>query len=118
MRRILGVQMCSHFVKVEKEAFESRLEKVLPLLIKQFYATKNFNDDNQPGRFVKLQKDDRNTKDENEDPERLIQYHFLQVLNLVREIAANCSVFLKDKKYQDSVISFAGNNFIKFKTLL
>lgn len=101
-------------MKVEKEAFETRLEKLLPFLIKQFYATKNFDDDNQPGRFVRIQKEGTDSKDEKEDSETLRQYHFQQVLILLKEIASNCSGFLKDNKYQDNVNSIAGKKTEKF----
>ena len=102
--------MCGIFVTVEKEAFESRLNQLLPLLSKQFYATENFNDDNQPGRFVRLvQPESEELRDRKiKDPERLKDHLFFLVLQLLLKICVNCSAFLTSKKYQEHVNNFAG----------
>lgn len=109
VHRRLAVQLCGVFVTVEKDSFEARLDDLLPLLTKQFYATDNFNDDNQPGRFVKILKQEDEVHDEKiTDPERLKDHHLFQVLQLLLKISANCPAFLKDKKYQEFVDTFAG----------
>ena len=107
LTRRLAAQLCGIFVTVEKDAFESRLEKILSLLAKQFHFTNNFEDD-QPGCFVKVQKEEVLDEDI-KDPERMKAHHLYVVLQLLQNIGTNCTPFLKAKKYQDSVYGFAGN---------
>ncbi|KAF3425764.1 hypothetical protein E2986_10060 [Frieseomelitta varia] len=108
MHRTLAAQLCGIFVIVEKDTFESRLKEILPLLLKQFHA--DFNDNDEPGRFVKLHtekeiqlKTERNIK----DPEKMKDHHMFQVLQLLLKISANCTAFLKSEEYKDAVHSFA-----------
>ena len=109
MHRTLAAQLCGILVTVEKDTFESRLKEILPLLLKQFHA--DFNDNDEPGRFVKLHtekeiqfKTERNIK----DPEKMKDHHIFQVLQLLLKISANCTAFLKSEEYKDAVHSFAG----------
>ncbi|XP_053970584.1 small subunit processome component 20 homolog [Hylaeus volcanicus] len=108
MHRTLAAQLCGIFVTVEKDTFESRLNEVLPLLLKQFHA--KFDDKDEPGRFVKLQ-----TTEDTElklqwnikDPERMKDHHMFQVLQLLLKISANCAAFLKNEEHKETVRSFA-----------
>ncbi|KZC04815.1 Small subunit processome component 20 like protein, partial [Dufourea novaeangliae] len=108
MHRTLAAQLCGIFVTVEKDTFESRLNEVLPLLLKQFHA--KFDDKEEPGRFVKLPTTE-NTKLEMlpnvKDPERMKDHHMFQVLQLLLKISANCTAFLKNDEYKEAVRSFA-----------
>lgn len=106
--RSLALQLCGIFILVETEGFESRLEEVLPFLLKQFHA---HVDESKPGRFVKVPnlmgrsgEVGKNIK----DPERLKDHHLILVLQVLLKVAANCTAFLKDEKFKDHVHSFAG----------
>lgn len=109
IHRTLAAQLCGIFVSVEKDNFESRLKEIVPVLLKQFHA--NFDDRDEPGRFVKLQSQ-QTTRFEMQsnikDPERMKDHHMFQVLQLLLKISANCSAFLKNEEYKESVRLFAG----------
>lgn len=110
MHRALAAQLCGIFVTVEKDAFESRLKELLPSLLKQFHA--NIDDNEEPGRFVKLRTNEEMAELEMlpsiKDPERMKDHHMFQVLQLLLKISANCTAFLKNDEYQEAVRSFAG----------
>ncbi|XP_048263672.1 small subunit processome component 20 homolog isoform X2 [Bombus terrestris] len=108
MHRTLGAQLCGIFVTVEKDTFKSRLDEILPLLLKQFHA--DFNDSNEPGRFVKLHTEKEmqlKKKHYIKDPERMKDHHMFQVLQLLLKISANCTAFLKSEEYKNAIRSFA-----------
>ncbi|XP_076242844.1 small subunit processome component 20 homolog [Calliopsis andreniformis] len=109
IHRTLAAQLCGIFVIVEKDTFESRLKEVLPVLLKQFHA--NFNDKDEPGRFVKLRTIQETAKYEMQpnikDPERMKDHHMFQVLQLLLKISANCTAFFKNDAYKQSVRLFA-----------
>lgn len=116
--RTLAAQLCGIFVNVEKEAFESRLADILPLVLKQFHAEDSENSSHEPGRFVRLQKPKVQKKKKTQklgninikDPERMKDHHLFQVLQLCLKISANCPSLFKNAKYEDSVRSLAGEN--------
>ena len=121
--RTLAAQLCGIFVTVEKDGFESRLPEVLPLILKQFTADESEATTGEPGRFVRLQKPKETPKPKPQktkkyekpslpvikDPERMKDHHLFQVLQLSLKVAANCPAVVKNKKYEDSVRSLAGN---------
>lgn len=108
MHRTLAAQLCGIFVTVEKDSFDSRLKEILPLILKQFHA--NFNDDNEPGRFVKIHLQEKTQLEMHniKDPERMKDHHMFQVLQLVLKISANCTTFLKNEEYKEAIHLFAG----------
>lgn len=120
--RTLAAQLCGIFVSVEKEAFESRLPEILPLVLKQFHAEDAEAQTDEPGRFVKLQKPKSKTKKKSrrpaepdiKDPERMKDHHLFQVLQLSLKIASNCPTIFKNDKYEDSVRSLAGSYNYEF----
>ncbi|XP_063986981.1 small subunit processome component 20 homolog [Diachasmimorpha longicaudata] len=99
--RRLAAQLCGIFVTVEKDSFETRLEEVLSLVLKQFRLDED--QENGPGKFVKTNK--KKIMEDVKDPERLKDHHLFQVLQLTLKISANCSAFLKSEKYIESVHS-------------
>lgn len=107
MQRRLGAQVCGIFVVVEKDKFETKLEKLLPLLEKQFIPTDDFDNECEPGRFVKVKKQSEepsetaSTKDERSEA-----HHLFFVLKLLLKLSANCSAFLKSK-YIDTFAEFS-----------
>ncbi|XP_051172265.1 small subunit processome component 20 homolog [Leptopilina boulardi] len=106
--RSLGVQLCGLFVLVEKEKFERRLNDLLPLLLKQFY--KSDIDETKPGRFVKIHKIEDISGDvgkDIKDLERLRDHHLIRIFHLLVKLSSNCTAFLKDKKFNDHIHSFA-----------
>ncbi|XP_043461043.1 small subunit processome component 20 homolog [Leptopilina heterotoma] len=106
MHRSLAVQLCGLFVLVEKEKFERRLNDLLPLILKQFYS--NDIDETKPGRFVKIQKNENEDNEENEkDQEKLRDHHLIRLFHLLVKLSTNCTAFLKDKKLNDHIHSFA-----------
>ncbi|XP_016914705.1 small subunit processome component 20 homolog [Apis cerana] len=107
MHRTLAAQLCGIFVTVEKDSFDSRLKEILPLILKQFHA--NFNDDNEPGRFVKIHLEEKTQLEMHniKDPERMKDHHMFQVLQLVLKISANCTTFLKNEEYKEAIHLFA-----------
>jgi hypothetical protein len=82
----------------------------LPLLTKQFHNNESFDDNDYPGRFVKIQNEESDEKlDKNiKDPERLKDHLLFQVLQLLLKICASCDVFLKNKQYREYTDIFAG----------
>jgi len=108
--RELAAQLCGIFVIVEKDEFDSRLHKVLPLLLKQFHfsTSENTNCEN----FVKSNHSNCLPKNSNlKDPERMKDHHLYQVLQLLLKISAHCPSFLTSEKYRDFISSFAGKLF-------
>lgn len=106
MHRSLALQLCGLFVLVEKEKFERRLNDLLPLISKQFYA--DDVDETKPGRFVKIQKNENEDNEEiAKDLEKLRDHHLIRLFHLLVKLATNCSAFLKDKKFNDHIHSFA-----------
>ena len=106
--RSLAVQLCGVFALVEGEKFESRLEEVLPFLVKQFYV--HNIDETKPGRFVRIisSKEKAKIAGKNiKDPERLEDHHFILVMQLLLKLAANCTAFLKDQMFKEHVDSIA-----------
>ncbi|XP_043248533.1 small subunit processome component 20 homolog [Colletes gigas] len=108
MHRALAAQLCGIFVIVEKDTFECRLKEILPLLLRQFHA--KFDDKDEPGRFVKLRANEETEfkiPSSVKDPERMKDHHMFQVLQLLLKISANCTAFLKNEEYKETVRSFA-----------
>ncbi|KAG7189774.1 hypothetical protein KM043_017437 [Ampulex compressa] len=107
--RTLAAQLCGIFVTVEKDGFHSRLQELIPILLKQFYA--NTVESEEPGKFVKLQSSEERKMRKRlfniKDPERMQDHHLFQVMQLLLKICANCSIFLEGKEYKGSVRSFA-----------
>ncbi|XP_058805534.1 small subunit processome component 20 homolog [Phymastichus coffea] len=104
VQRRLGAQVCGIFVTVEKEKFQSKLDNLLPLLARQFLLTDDFEDDNEPGQFVRIKKQVEGIKkSETLKDERLEAHHLFFVLKLLMKLSANCSAFLKS----DHIDTFA-----------
>ncbi|XP_046606050.1 small subunit processome component 20 homolog [Neodiprion virginianus] len=113
--RRLAAQLCGIFITVEKQEFESRLAKLLPLVLKQFNDTDS--DDSEPGRFVRIKKQDisnsddfRKDKKKLGDSERMRDHHLFQVLQMFLKLSSNCPSFLKDEKYEDAVCILAAHS--------
>ncbi|RZB39164.1 small subunit processome component 20 -like, partial [Asbolus verrucosus] len=77
--RRLAAQLCGIFVSVEKCSFETRLPKLLPLILKQFGLE---------------EKDD-------EEFERVKDHHLFQVVQMLLKICAQCPSFFKLKPVED-----------------
>ncbi|XP_066256541.1 small subunit processome component 20 homolog [Euwallacea similis] len=84
--RRLGAQLCGLLVTVEKEEFDSRLNTIVPIILKQFGLTSE-----SAGKFVKINKNENTT----EELQRLKDHHHFQVLQLILKICSNCPGFLK-----------------------
>lgn len=112
--RTLAAQLCGIFVTVEKDEFDSRLELLLPLLLKQFYAKFYSSDNTESGKFIRLNNaSDVQRKYSNlKDPEKMKDHHLFQVLQLLLKMSAHCTSFLTNEKYNDFVCSFAGKLFL------
>ncbi|CAD6242799.1 GSCOCG00009582001-RA-CDS, partial [Cotesia congregata] len=104
LHRRLAVQLCGIFVAVKKEAFETHLEELLPLILKQFYASDSENQ--EEGKFV-LKKTRRNNQVTIKDLDRVKDHLVFQTLQLTLKISSYCQVFLKSDKYVDQVQSLA-----------
>ena len=106
--RSLAVQLCGIFIPVEGEGFESKLEEVLPFLLKQFHP---HVDESKPGRFVKVQNLEGRSGEVGKnikDPERLRDHHLILVLEVLLKLAEYCTAFFKNETFKDHVHSFAG----------
>ncbi|CAH2002387.1 unnamed protein product [Acanthoscelides obtectus] len=88
--RRLAAQLCGLFVTVEKSAFETRIPKLSPLILKQFGL------ESEPGKFVKLQKEKKNQ--ETEEYQHVKDHHLFQVLQFLLKLCANCPAFLRNKE--------------------
>ncbi|XP_014218857.1 small subunit processome component 20 homolog [Copidosoma floridanum] len=95
-KRELAAEVCGLFLAAEEDKFESRLEKVLPLISKQFCP----NDG--PGRFVRTQNEVNNNFDE-----RSKDHHLIQVLELLVDICTKCPKFVTDPKYKEYMNNYA-----------
>lgn len=78
------------FVTVEKSSFESRLRVLQPIILKQFGL------ENTPGKFVKLNKNDKSEDDE--DQERVKDHHIFQVLQLLLKLCIHYPSFLRNNE--------------------
>ncbi|XP_067207673.1 small subunit processome component 20 homolog isoform X2 [Linepithema humile] len=106
--RELAAQLCGIFVIVEKDEFDSRLDKVLPLLLKQFHANFSISENTNYEKFIKSNDSNYLPKNSNlKDPERMKDHHLYQVLQLLLKISAHCPSFLTSEQYKDSISSFA-----------
>lgn len=98
---------------VEKENFEPRLANTLPILLQQFHDDIDALKKPEPGHYVKLHSEKENDKKRKwnsniKDPERLKDHHLYQVLQLLLKLSGQCPGFLKNKKYNAEISSFAG----------
>lgn len=98
---------------VEKENFESRLANILPILLQQFHYNVDTSKKPEPGHYVKLHSEREENKKPKQnsnikDPERLKDHHLYQVLQLLLKLSGQCPGFLKNKKYNEEISSFAG----------
>ncbi|XP_035727395.1 small subunit processome component 20 homolog isoform X1 [Vespa mandarinia] len=112
IHRRLAAQLCGIFVVVEKETFESRLANILPILLQQFHDNIDALKKPEPGHYVKLHSEREEIKKRKQnsnikDPERLKDHHLYQVLQLLLKISGQCPGFLKNKKYNEEISSFA-----------
>ncbi|KAI4482212.1 hypothetical protein M0804_008763 [Polistes exclamans] len=112
IHRRLAAQLSGIFVVVEKGKFESRLANILPVLSQQFYDNIYQFKQFKPGHFVRLhsekEKNKKFSKNCNiKDPERLKDHHLYLVLQLILKLSAYCPGFLKNKKYNKEISSFA-----------
>ncbi|KAL2713487.1 small subunit processome component 20 [Vespula squamosa] len=112
IHRRLAAQLCGIFVMVEKENFESRLANTLPILLQQFHDDIDALKKPEPGHYVKLRSEKENNKKRKQnsnikDPERLKDHHLYQVLQLLLKLSGQCPGFLKNKKYNEEISSFA-----------
>lgn len=78
--RRLAAQLFGIFVSVEMNLFESRLPKVLPLILKQFTLKE---------------------EEENDEIERIKDHHLFQVLQMLLKICNNCPNFFKMKEIEN-----------------
>nr|CAI5867716.1 unnamed protein product [Callosobruchus analis] len=93
--RRLAAQLCGIFVTVEKSAFETRIPKLSPLILKQFGL------ESEPGRFVKIQREKKNH--ESEEYQHVKDHHVFQVLQFLLKLCANCPAFLKNKELVENL---------------
>lgn len=75
--RRLAAQLLGFFVSVEKTAFEGRLPKLLPLILKQFAL---------------------NDEEKDEESERVKDHLFFQLLQMLLKICTHCTSFFKIKE--------------------
>lgn len=106
LHKRLAAQLCGIYVTVEKEAFDSRLATILPLLLRQFQC--DVSDEMGPGRFVKLPVENEENSSNTGSLEKIKDHHLFQVLQLLLKMASSTS-FLRNPKLQDYVTSLAGN---------
>jgi U3 small nucleolar RNA-associated protein 20 len=104
--RRLAAQLCGIFVTVEKSDFENRLPKVLSLILQQFSS--NFNDDNQPGRFVRIAQPNDDNPPEREKREMMGDHLLFQVLQLLLKICTFHPNILTDSKWEEDMEAVAG----------
>ncbi|GJQ79470.1 hypothetical protein Trydic_g16323 [Trypoxylus dichotomus] len=100
LHRQLAAQLCGILVTVEKAAFEKRLSSLIPLIKSQFDLSSN---NNQPGKFVRLRKeDDMNS----EKLDKMKDHHLFQILQLLLKISAQCPAFLKQINDIEEITKF------------
>lgn len=77
-------------VVVEKNSFETRLPKLVPAILKQFYLNEGSC---KPGLYVLLRSEE--TNEEVTEKSRLRDHHLFQVLQMLLKISSKCPKFLK-----------------------
>lgn len=92
---------------VEKDAFDSRLVTILPLLLRQFQS--DVSNEMGPGRFVKVQVESEENSSAMDSLEKIKDHHLFQVLQLLLKMSSSTN-FLRNPKLQDYVTSLAGNH--------
>lgn len=104
----MAVQLFGIFVAVKKEAFNSHLPEILPLVVKQLYGTE---DDNAPGRYVKcptmmeeIDHDDPRIKNQ----QCLKDHLTIQAQELLLKIFKSCKDLCEKDKYQEFVSIIGG----------
>lgn len=106
--RRLSVQLCGIFIKHEKNEFKRRIETLLPVVCTHLIG--NF-DENQPGRFVRIQ-----TKEALEETmdggEVLKDHHLYQLLNMLVKLCAECPEVLTSDEFKDSLQAISGKCFV------
>lgn len=92
----MAAQLCNRFINVEKELFQSKLPKLVPLINTQFIP---YND-STVGKFVLVSKQEEEY-DQNDvhDKVRARDHQIIQALKMVVNICENCPGFLKTTKY-------------------
>lgn len=115
--REMGAILCSRFINVEKDKFELRIEKVLPILIGALTLTRTGSNRQVPGQFVRVNRvvneddsDDDPMVDESEkemqdaEKQRSIDHQLIQVQNtLLRMFERHQTTFVKYPHYVDEL---------------
>lgn len=103
----MAALLCNRFINVEKESFQSRLSKLLPLIEEQFT---NSNSETA-GKFVLLSKND---EEFDQDKENVVDakvqakdHQTIQTLKMLVNMCENCPGFLKSPKYNAYVDEIA-----------
>lgn len=115
--REMGAILCTRFINVEKQKFEARIEKVLPMLIGALTLTRTGSHSHVAGQFVRVNRvpdddesDDDPMLDESEkemqeaEKQRGIDHQLIQVQNtLLKLFERHQTAFVKYPQYVDEL---------------
>lgn len=113
--REMGAILCTRFINVEKEKFESRIENVLPMLIGAMTLTRTGSHSHVAGQFVRVNRvaDDESDDDlvnDNEkemqeaEKQRSVDHQLIQVQNtLLKMFERHQTAFVKYPQYVDEL---------------
>lgn len=115
--REMGAILCTRFINVEKQKFELRIEKVLPMLIGALTLTRSASSKHVAGQFVRLNRaadeedsDDDPMADESEkelqdaEKQRDLDHQLIQVQNtLLKMFEKHRAAIVKYPQYVDEL---------------
>lgn len=121
--REMAAQLITRFVIIEKEEFNERLTRIIPVLV----AKLSFIDPNAPGHFVRVKTDDEESDEELLDESTLERkrilkqrgrdHQLIQIQNSLLKIMEVCSMFLTNQEFIQHVdeISYQSQKLLAYE---
>lgn len=112
VHREMAAQLTIRFVNAEGADFQKRIPTILPLLLQSFTRLSDTNrgedDEEAPGKFVRVKKprldiedegDDEEAEEDERDKQTIDDHHLIQTLNAIIRIFELQESILKDKQH-------------------
>lgn len=122
VHREMAAQLSIRFVNAEGSEFEKRIESLLPLLLQSFTGLELTDNNDEPGKFVKVKQTSIDDEEENieaqeeddRDQQTIEDHHLIQSLNAIIRIFEFKENILKDKTFSSTIdeIGFQAQHFL------
>lgn len=123
VHREMAAQLSIRFVNAEGAEFEKRIATTLPLLLQSITSYGNStDDDDEPGKFVRVKKPRLETHDDDtmedaedeRDQQTIEDHHLIQTLNAIIRIFEFRERLLKDEAYSATIdeIGYQAHHFL------